>query len=84
MPMARAWSLFELVVRNPAQTSGARLLFLPPTLAQTIDGEPIEQVALFRDEMANMAWGVERRVQGVSGDGVRSWTEASGAPRSSR
>ena len=48
-----------------------------PTLAQTIDGEPIEQVALFRDEMANMAWGVERRVPGVSGDAYDRVDEAS-------
>jgi hypothetical protein len=64
------WSLFEISGDgNPAQRVAASdFLFLPPTLVQTIVGEPVEEVALFRDEMANMAWGVERRVQGVSGD----------------
>ena len=58
------WSAFTIGGgRAPA---GA--LFLAPTLVDTIESPPIEEVALFRDEMANMVWGVERRVQGVSGD----------------
>jgi hypothetical protein len=43
-------------------------VFLPPTLAQTIEGEPIEQVHLCRDESANLSWGIERYVPGPSGD----------------
>jgi hypothetical protein len=35
--------------------------FLAPTLPARLQGDPIEELALFRDEMANMAWGVERR-----------------------
>lgn len=66
---ATPWSLFEV--------DGADGLFLPPALADTLTGDPIEQVALFRDEMANMAWGVERRVQGASGDGYDRADEAS-------
>ena len=72
------WSLFEIGgAGNPAQRASARdYLFLPPTLAQTIVGDPIEEVALFRDEMANMAWGVERRVQGESGEAYDRYAEA--------
>jgi hypothetical protein len=32
--------------------------------------EPLEEVALFRDEMANLVWGVERVVQAPSGQPV--------------
>lgn len=53
------WSVFDSV-------DGA--LLLPPTLAQTLGGPPVEQVQLARDESANLAWGIERRVQGASGD----------------
>jgi hypothetical protein len=67
------WSLFEL----SGAPAGHDWFFLPPTLAQTIAAEPIEEVALFRDEMANMTWGVERRVQGVSGDAFDRATESS-------
>jgi len=63
------WSLFEI--------GGVDGFFLAPTLADALGSEPVEQVALFRDEMANMAWGVERRVQGASGDGYDRADEAS-------
>ena len=36
-----------------------------------LEGPPLEEVALFRDEMANLVWGVERIVQGPSGEPVR-------------
>jgi hypothetical protein len=73
---APAWSLFEIAGDSPTQTS-RDYFFLPPTLAQTIESEPIEQVALVRDEMANMAWGIERHVQGLSGDPYDRADEAS-------
>ena len=74
-----AWSLFELGGRS-ASLSNRRVepgLLLAPTLASRIDGAPLEQVALFRDEMANMVWGVERRVQGASGGSYDRVDEAS-------
>ncbi len=70
------WSLFDITSGPPTQT-GSDYFFLPPTLAQTIEGEPIEQVTLCRDEMANMAWGIEQHVQGISGDPYDRAEEAS-------
>ena len=63
------WNLFGHEARVAARTragspanhtrpSGA--LFLPPTLGPTLESEPLELVHLLRDEMANLAWGVER------------------------
>ena len=57
---AQPWRLFELSSRQSATDRG--WFFLAPTLPTRLEGDPIEEVALFRDEMANMAWGVERRV----------------------
>lgn len=37
--------------------------FLPPTLVKNIEGKPIEEVLFLRDEMANLAWGVERIIE---------------------
>jgi hypothetical protein len=62
------WALFDLA---------GDYLFLPPTLADTVDGEPIEQVQFSRDESANLAWGIERCVQGSSGDRYERAEEAS-------
>jgi hypothetical protein len=65
------WSVFN--ISGGRAPNGA--LFLAPTLVDTIESAPIEEVALFRDEMANMVWGVERRVQGTSGDPYDCTTE---------
>ena len=35
-------------------------LFFAPQLAATIEGKPVEEVELLRDEMANMVWGMEK------------------------
>jgi hypothetical protein len=43
-------------------------LFVPPAAPVVLEGPPLEEVLYLRDEMANMAWAVERRVQGPSGD----------------
>lgn len=37
-------------------------LLFPPSLVRTLEGEPLEEVSLLRDEMANMVWGVETRI----------------------
>jgi hypothetical protein len=52
---------FELF--QPARPPGTpQTLLLLPAAAKVLESEPIEQVALVRDEMANMVWGVERRI----------------------
>ncbi|MEP6493009.1 MAG: hypothetical protein ABJF01_10055 [bacterium] len=38
--------------------------FLPPTLGKAIDGGMIEDVLFMRDEMANIAWAIEKSVEG--------------------
>jgi hypothetical protein len=43
------------------------MLFLPPTLGTSIHGTPLEEVMFLRDEMANMAWAVERMVENPLG-----------------
>ena len=42
-------------------------LLLAPVTAGSLEGDPIEQVLLLRDEMANLAWAVERIVEGADG-----------------
>jgi hypothetical protein len=70
------WSMFELTAPDdPAYLRD--LFFLAPTLPRTLDGDPLEEVALFRDEMANMVWAVERRVQGPAGEPIDRYLEVS-------
>jgi len=43
-------------------------LLVPPSAIGTLEGTALEDVLFLRDETANMAWAVERIVQGPSGD----------------
>ncbi len=57
------WAMFELGARDlPSR------LLVPPVLAESLSGEPIESVTFVRDEMANMAWAVERTVSDATGE----------------
>jgi len=56
------WNLFSLDTRgaaHPAQDG----LFLPPSAAYLGESAPVESVQFLRDEMADLAWAVETKVQ---------------------
>jgi hypothetical protein len=63
------WSMFTINVRNAPAGAGAAdtTLLLLPTLAKAQSGPPLEEVLLVRDEVANMAWGVEKSVPMATG-----------------
>jgi len=47
-----------------------RQFFLPASLTQTMESEPIEQVNFIRDEMANMVWGIEDIIPDATNKGT--------------
>ncbi|MFZ2269284.1 MAG: hypothetical protein WAV95_17045 [Azonexus sp.] len=61
-PSRAAWTVFGLSGGVP---DGA--LFVPPIARGELQGEPVEIAELLRDEMANLVWAVERRIEGESG-----------------
>jgi hypothetical protein len=66
------WSMFTINVRNAAAgTPADATLLLLPTLAKAQSGQPLEEVLLVRDEVANMVWGVEKTVPLPTGVGRR-------------
>jgi hypothetical protein len=73
------WSVFQpsLVPTGAAAPRGrANLLFLAPVLPQAqLESEPVEEVRLFRDEMANMVWAVERTIETPSGQPLDRFQE---------
>jgi hypothetical protein len=77
---ASRWSIFQLAMRfDPADAEGVaitNLFFLPPSLVQPLEGPPVEEVLLLRDELANLAWAVERRLESPLGDGVDTATDS--------
>ena len=72
------WDAFSLAPRpsGPTQTPLPQHLYLPKTLPQISDGEPLEQVVLVRDETADMVWAIEQRIPNSLG-GSRDAAEAS-------
>lgn len=56
------WGLFGLTGDT------ADRLFVPPTLVDALEADPVESVSFGRDEVANVAWAVERRVADGVGD----------------
>jgi hypothetical protein len=57
-----AWRMFHL---------SPDFFFLAPALASSLHSAPIEDVLFLRDEMANMAWAVERVVESSAGRRLR-------------
>lgn len=55
------WRMFNLT--NDTQ----KLFFLPPVLGPMLESRPVEDLSLLRDEMANVAWAVERVVESAAG-----------------
>ena len=67
-----AWRMFGLSSAQAAAGPDPGLkfmdaFFLPPVLGLSLEGEAVEDVLLLRDEMANMAWAVERTIESPSG-----------------
>lgn len=57
------WNAFTYELSD----TDSRGLFLPPTLSSSHESDPVERVVLTRDEQANLAFGVERLVEGPTG-----------------
>ena len=63
------WTMFEHTDSNSPDNL-TNLLYLPPSVSNILQGEPLEKVNFLRDEMANMVWAVENRVPSQAGKGM--------------
>ena len=73
VPFSDRWSLFgstraDAYGKNDFRS--ARGLLFPASLLRIEESEPMEQVQFMRDEMANMVWGVEERIDDECGGSV--------------
>jgi len=64
-PPHSTWRMFQhSYLRGSGFTKPAsNLFFLPPALLKSLESRPIEEVLFLRDEMANLAWAVERLIE---------------------
>jgi hypothetical protein len=73
------WRMFRTTGAPPG------LVLVPPVVAHSLEGTSVEDVVFLRDETANMAWAIERRVTGPAGnviDRYERWRARVGdAPR---
>lgn len=68
-PPQGGFAMFEIDAPDgPQRVQG--LFLLAPTTAEVAESPPTEHVVFFRDEMANVVWGVERTYQGGAGTPV--------------
>jgi hypothetical protein len=68
------WTMYEMSVKPKDGPLGKRprladRLYLCPAIS-ALEGPPLEHVLMMRDEMANLVWGIEKRVQGTSGEPI--------------
>lgn len=71
----RAFRLFELSGDPGPAAQVAPWLLIAPTLASSMEGPALERVVLARDEGANLAWAIERTVEGPMGRAFDRGTE---------
>lgn len=64
----QSWGLFNLSGPLAYEAADVRTL-MPPVAPPALRGDPVESVALLRDEMANMVWGIETLVPDQLGRG---------------
>src|SRR5207248_1609362 len=86
----QGWSMFSLSMPvEPGDATGvaiSNLFFLPPTV-RALEGPVLEEVMLLRDELANLGWAIERRLESPLEVGletpkdVAELTPAPAAPR---
>jgi hypothetical protein len=63
------WALFLSSIKGEADTPADTSLVLLPTAVSMLEGRPLEEIVLIRDEVANMVWGIERTIPLPTGEG---------------
>jgi hypothetical protein len=64
---AARWRMFSLSADKELSTADESFLFLPPLMPSGLQSESVERVVFMRDELANLAWAVERVVEDAGG-----------------
>ncbi|HEU4891601.1 MAG TPA: hypothetical protein VFT47_08625 [Vicinamibacterales bacterium] len=62
------WAMFLISLKGKGHEPADLSLLIPPVAQQVLDGQPLDDVMLARDEMSNMVWGLERNIQLPSGE----------------
>ena len=60
-----AWRMFQHSYTRGSEIAkpASNLFFVTPSLLKSVESRPVEEVLFLRDEMANLAWAVERLIE---------------------
>ena len=72
-----SWNMYSFGLDDAGDQRG---LFLPPVIEDVLESEAIEEVRFGRDETANVAWAVEKSVEGMAGEARDRATETATDP----
>ncbi len=75
-PAGAQWTMYSVTADVALHDRFEHALFLPDSLDGVQEGQVLEETMLARDEMANLAWAIEHKVQGVSGEPLDRTLEA--------
>jgi hypothetical protein len=78
------WSMWQLdfiryAGEDAAPSPVTNVFFLPPTAGRIVDGADLEEVLLARDEMANVAWAIERSIESPAEQAERLDAQVAGS-----
>lgn len=62
------WVMYALNIADQANVPADLSMLVAPVVPKILEGDPIEEIYLIRDEVANMVWGLETQIQLPSGD----------------
>lgn len=65
------WTMFHPSVVGKADEAASRDLLLLPSVPKVLEGQPLEDIHLLRDEMANMVWALEGTITLADGQSRR-------------
>ena len=61
------WSMFTINKKGIDNAQADTSLLILPTTSKMLEGKPLEEIKMIRDEVANMVWGIEKIVPLPSG-----------------
>ncbi len=67
------WNMFGLSQKDPFLHNDFSIdnrLFYPPVVYNSLESEPIEEIQFLRDEMTNMVWAVENKIDQGCGTSI--------------
>lgn len=66
------WTMFNFSKTTGSEGKSGKTdprIYIPPVISKVLESKPQESVAIIRDEMANMVWGIESIVPDLMGGG---------------